>query len=74
MLQESALAILNREFPGCPLEQWSTYDETGSVYGQPQTIQISYLKKGRSCYLCDIKPVVNVQEVGHLVKIGKLYR
>jgi hypothetical protein len=71
---ESAFAVVSREFPGCILEQWSTYDDTGSVFGQPQNIQISCIKKGRCCYLCDIKPVVNVQDVGHLVKIGKLYR
>jgi hypothetical protein len=71
---EDALSVLGQQFPGVPLEQWSHYDEKGTVLGTPSNVQISYVKKGASCYLCDIKPQVAVADVGQLLKVGTLYR
>lgn len=71
---EDALGVLGQQFPGVPLEQWNYFDEKGAVLGTPSNVQISYVKKGASCYLCDIKPQVAVADVGQLLKVGTLYR
>jgi len=73
-LYQQAVAVLDKDFPACPLEKWEHHDSTGQVYGAPHMISIDVLKKDRNTYLCDIRPVVQVNDVMNLIKIGKLYR
>jgi hypothetical protein len=73
-LRAAATEVLGKDFPGCPLTRWDFYDAQGSVYGAPQNVTIDVIQRAQANYLCDIKHVVNVNDVSNLIKIGKLFR
>jgi hypothetical protein len=50
-------AIIQREFPGAILEEWSHHDEQGSVYGFAETVTTHIIRHNNMAYLCDIKDV-----------------
>lgn len=51
------LSIIQRDFPGASLEEWSHNDEAGSVYGFAETVTSHIIKQNNMTYLCDIKEV-----------------
>lgn len=50
-------SIIQRDFPGSVLEEWSHNDESGSVYGFAETVSSHLIKHNNMTYLCDIKEV-----------------
>lgn len=50
-------AIIQRDFPGAVLEEWSFLDEQGSVYGFAETVSSHIIRHNNMAYLCDIKEV-----------------
>jgi len=50
-------AIIQRDFPGAVLEEWSHVDEQGSVYGFAETVTSHIIRHNNMAYLCDIKDV-----------------
>lgn len=50
-------SIIQRDFPGAALEEWSHHDEQGSVYGFAETVSSHIIRHNNMAYLCDIKDV-----------------
>jgi len=50
-------AIIQREFPGSQLSQWTHQDAQGQVYGFPETIEVDVIKHNNMSYLCSIREV-----------------
>ena len=50
-------AIIQRDFPGATLEEWSHHDEQGSVYGFAETVSSHIIRHNNMAFLCDIKDV-----------------
>jgi len=49
--------IIQREFPGAQLSQWTHQDTQGQVYGFPETIEVDVIKHNNMSYLCSIREV-----------------
>jgi hypothetical protein len=67
-------AIIQRDFPGATLEDWSHHDEQGSVYGFAETVSSHIIRHNNMAYLCDIKDSIDISDVVFLIRIGKLYK
>jgi len=69
-----SVAIIQREFPGSQLSQWSHQDAQGQVYGFPETIEVDVIKHNNMSYLCSIRESVDIADVVFLIRIGRLYK
>lgn len=53
-------ALIQREFPGSSVEEWSHHDEQGSVYGFAETVSSHIIRHNNMAFLCSIKDVRTV--------------
>eukprot|EP01126_Amoeba_proteus_P064046 TRINITY_DN890_c0_g1_i7.p1 TRINITY_DN890_c0_g1~~TRINITY_DN890_c0_g1_i7.p1 ORF type:complete len:1208 (-),score=265.03 TRINITY_DN890_c0_g1_i7:406-4029(-) len=44
--------VVETEFPGCKLETWTKYDETGSIYGIPKLVEVQMIVGKSGVHLC----------------------
>lgn len=67
-------AAASKEVPDVPLTKWIQNDESGIIYGFPDTIEIDILKRDNDTWLCDIRHEVDVANVVILLRIGQMYK
>jgi hypothetical protein len=67
-------AAATKELPGVPLSKWTHQDETGTIYGFPDTIEIDVMKRDNDTFLCDIRHEVDIANVVILLRIGQMYK
>jgi hypothetical protein len=72
--EAAASAVLARDFAGCPVSSWDFTDETGAISPVPAIHSLKVVRTKQADYLCDIQPVIDVAQVGILIKLGKTYK
>jgi len=68
------VAAAGKELPGIPLTKWSHQDDTGTIYGFPDTIEIDVMKRENDTFICDIRHEVDIANVVILLRIGQMYK
>lgn len=68
------VAAATKELPDVPLQKWTYQDETGTIYGFPDTIEIDIMKRDNDTFLCDIRHEVDIANVVVLLRIGQMYK
>eukprot|EP01125_Pyxidicula_operculata_P018240 TRINITY_DN6479_c0_g1_i1.p1 TRINITY_DN6479_c0_g1~~TRINITY_DN6479_c0_g1_i1.p1 ORF type:complete len:1105 (+),score=214.78 TRINITY_DN6479_c0_g1_i1:1899-5213(+) len=71
---QKAKAVLDKEFPNCPISSWTQYDALGVVSGIPEDITINILEKDSTHFILQIKEHLGYEDVTRVLEIGKLYR
>lgn len=68
------IAAAKKELPDVPLTKWTHQDETGTIYGFADTIEIDIMKRENDTFLCDIRHEVDIANVVILLRIGQMYK
>eukprot|EP01129_Flabellula_baltica_P014536 TRINITY_DN6981_c0_g1_i1.p1 TRINITY_DN6981_c0_g1~~TRINITY_DN6981_c0_g1_i1.p1 ORF type:complete len:1107 (-),score=304.83 TRINITY_DN6981_c0_g1_i1:11-3331(-) len=69
-----AAKVIETEFPGSQIREWSFYDEAGTITGNPENISIKLVKEGGMTHICDVIPTTTPEELNRMLKLGKLYK
>jgi hypothetical protein len=67
-------AAAAKELPGTPLSKWTHQDESGTIYGFPEPIEIDIMRRENDTFLCDIRHEVDIASVVILLRIGQMYK
>jgi len=68
------ISAASKELPGIPMTKWTHQDDTGTIYGFPDSIEIDIMKRDNDTYLCDIRHEVDIANVVILLRIGQMYK
>jgi len=69
-----ALKVLEKEFPGCPVRNWTFFDEAGTVNGTPGNVSVNLVNHGGVTHICQLLPTVTANELDLVLGVGKLYK
>jgi len=61
-------------FQGFNKGKWNRKDDEGIVNGKPMDIEMDILFDTQVTYIYEIKPIIGLRDIMHILKLGKFYR